>query len=476
MLALAVACSDTSRTPDATQEPLGADNLAYRWGQVALDATARDTDRFNPRPTITSRYLALVFISVFDAWSRYDAKATPVYLAGIDRRPSAEHTLRNKEVAISYAAYRTLKEYYYSDAYLFRDFMIDLGLDPSDASDDPSTPTGIGNLAAQAVIEARRDDGSNQYGTAEGSNGVPYFDYTRYKPANSPDENVDLYRWQPKYFSSATRGRFAPACLTPHWGLVKPIALKSGDQKRPGPPPPPGSEQLRIEVQEVVDMQANLTDEQKALVEFMRDGPSSVQQAGHWLIFAQNMSVRDNHTLDDDVKMYFLNQVAAMDAFIAAWDAKMYYDYGRPMPFIHEMYKGQTIIGWAGPEHGWAVMKGEEWRPYSPDDFLCPPFPAYVSGHSCASGACSEALRLFKGSDAFGESVKLVPGIMTEPENAGDTVTLYLPTLSATAEMAGISRVLGGYHIQADNIEGLELGRRVAREVYAWYQGYVGEE
>ena len=51
----------------------------------------------------------------------------------------------------------------------------------------------------------------------------------------------------------------------------------------------------------------------------MRDGPKSVQQAGHWLIFAQIISVRDQHTLDDDIKMYFYNQITAMDAFIASW-------------------------------------------------------------------------------------------------------------------------------------------------------------
>ena len=56
-----------------------------------------------------------------------------------------------------------------------------------------------------------------------------------------------------------------------------------------------GSEQLEKEVQEVIEMQANLTDYQKALVEFMRDGPQSVQQAGHWLKFAQDVSRRDNH-------------------------------------------------------------------------------------------------------------------------------------------------------------------------------------
>ncbi|MEQ8531517.1 MAG: hypothetical protein RIB86_06680 [Imperialibacter sp.] len=42
--------------------------------------------------------------------------------------------------------------------------------------------------------------------------------------------------------------------------------------------------------------------------------------------------------------------------------------------------------------------------------------------------------------------------------------------------MAGISRVLGGYHIQSDNIEGLKLGREVAREAWKFYKTHVGED
>jgi len=49
---------------------------------------------------------------------------------------------------------------------------------------------------------------------------------------------------------------------------------------------------------------------------------------------------------------------------------------------------------------------------------------------------------------------------------------LDLPTFTATAEMAGISRVMGGYHIQADNVAGLELGRKVAMYVWPETQAY----
>jgi hypothetical protein len=51
-------------------------------------------------------------------------------------------------------------------------------------------------------------------------------------------------------------------------------------------------------------------------------------------------------------------------------------------------------------------------------------------------------------------------------------VRLKLPTFSATAEMAALSRMMGGYHISTDNNVGLEVGRKIA--VYSWpkYQAY----
>lgn len=450
---------------EGLSEPKGADNLAYKWGKISLECTANDTDKFRPRPTVTARMLALVWTSAFDALSRYDEKATPFYLTDVNRQPAAERTLANKEKAVSYALYRSMLTYFYSDSTLLRARMEAFGFDPNDNSTDPNTPAGIGNLAAMAVIDARMDDGSNQRNK--------YADYTGYEPANTADKLNILERWQPKYFSDGNGGKFAPKCLTPHWPKVKPLTLDSPSQFRSIPPPAVGSAQLKAEVTEVVTVQGSLSDEQRALVEFMRDGPKSVQQAGHWLIFAQNVSLRDQHTFEEDVKMYFAVEAAAMDAFIACWDTKMFYDFARPYTLVHEQYGEQTIKGWAGAEKGVVEMKGREWRPYSPDTFLCPPFPAYVSGHSTVSGACAEVLRLFTGSDAFGEQIDLVPGAATEPNRVGDTVTLVLPTFTETANMAGISRVLGGYHIQADNVEGLKLGRNVARVVWATYLEHV---
>jgi hypothetical protein len=178
-------CNDNQKNDHNSiekKEPKGVENIAYKWGQMALKATANDTEKFKPRPTITSRYLGLIFVSVFDAWSRYDDKAIPVYLNNVERVTEKERSLKHKEIAISYAAFRTMNEYFYSDKELLADFMKELGFDPNNVSLDPMTPEGIGNLAAKAVIESRKGDGANQYGEEDGSNGKPYYDYLGYEP------------------------------------------------------------------------------------------------------------------------------------------------------------------------------------------------------------------------------------------------------------------------------------------------------
>jgi hypothetical protein len=466
-LVLLAACAPgngPSNEKPLAEEPRGKDNMAYKWGTVILEGTANDTERNRPRPPVNSRMVAMPCLAMFDAWSRYDSVATPIYLRA-DRRPEAERTLKNKETAISYAACRVLQNVYPADSALFAQRLKEFGFDPANRSEDPSTAEGIGNLAAHTVLEARKDDGSNQYGDDAGAP-TSYGDYTHYQPKNTADKETDINRWAPKYFTKADGSRWAPGALAPHWGHVKPLFLDSASQFRSPPPPVMGDPELDKEVHEVVNLQANLTNEQKALVEFMRDGPRSVQQAGHWMIFARDVSVRDKHTLDEEVKMYLIVQATAMDCFIACWETKFFYDNSRPYQQIHHLMGEEEIVAWAGPNKGMQKMKGKDWRPYSPDDFLCPPFPAYVSGHSTVSGGCSKALELFTGSDRYGMKAKLLPGWLTEPGITQDSITLDFPTFSSTAEQAGFSRVLGGYHIMADNIEGLTMGRNVAQVVY----------
>jgi Domain of unknown function (DUF6851)/VCPO second helical-bundle domain len=470
-------------------------SAAYDWLDVALEATAREHDRNGPRPTIGSRMLGIVVTCMYDAWAAYDDKAVGTRLGGQLRRPPAERTLKNKETVVGYATCRALLYLFPEDENWITEESRRRGVDLAVTTTDPATPAGVGNAAAAAVIEFRRHDGANQHGDEAGSDGKPYSDWTFYRCANAVDKLNDPDCWQPIPFDDGKGGTVTPGFLTPHWYRVAPFALKRSDQFRPPPPPKCGSEQMKKEVDEVLRFNASLTPEQKAIVEFMRDGPRSTGQSGHWLRFAQDVSRRDKHGLDQDVKIFFAVGNVAMDAFIACWEAKRHYDSSRPWTLVRHLYKGKTVKGWLGPGKGVADVPAEEWYPYSPRTFVTPPFPGFPSGHSTASGACSRMLELFTGSDRFGEVEKRKAGDLTEPGFACELmqaidgkpfhqkgltcdVALKLPTFSATAEMAGISRVMGGYHIQSDNVEGLKLGRRVAEydwpKIKAYFDGTAG--
>jgi hypothetical protein len=479
-----VACAGTSHAPFADKPPEYArtgqellpyeqQNFAYRWLDVMQEAAARDVDAFGARPTVLSRQMMLWAASVYEAWAAYDDKAVGTRLGGSLRRPAAERTLANKNRAISHASYRSLLGAFPAQAAFVRGEMQRLGFDPDDASTDPTTPQGIGNLAAAAVLTHRDRDGSNHDGKEPGSDGTPYSDYTGYQPVNPVDRIVDPDRWQPIPFTRADGSKFTPGFLTPHWYRMQPFALESAAQFRAEPPPTTKTNDalLRQQTDIVLQMNQTLTDEQKAVVEFMRDGPRSTGQSGHWLRFAQDVSRRDGNDLDRDVKLYFAVAVTAFDAFLSCWETKRFYDTSRPWTLVRHYYRGQRIKGWAGPQGGVVELAAEDWHPYSPYVFVTPPFPGYTSGHATVSGACAKVLELFTGSDVYGAKEVRRCCILTE-EVPGDTATLDLPTFSATAEMAARSRAMGGYHIPIDNDVGLRIGREIA--VWSWpkYQAW----
>ncbi len=481
--------ASSQQIPETSDDQVSA---AWTWLDIMLETAARDVERVGARPTILSRQMSIPLTAMFDAWAAYDNVAVGTMFGDRLRRPVSERTAKNRETAIAYAMYRTCLDQYPAFADLTGE-MRRMGYDSDNQSENLETPEGIGNHVARALLEYRYRDGANQLGNEQGCSGDPYSDYTMYRPVNPVDRIIDPDRWQPIPFDDGKGSSFYPGFLTAHWYRVIPFALESASQFRPGPPPLAGSEQLKREIGECIEFNATLTTEQKAIVEFMRDGPRSTGQSGHWLKFAQVVSRRDRNDLDTDVKLFFAVGNTALDAFIAAWDSKRYYDSSRPWSLIRHFYGDQTIRGWAGPGKGVVNIKGSQWHPYSPSTFVTPPFPGYVSGHSCVSGACAEMLRLFTGSDECGFVEPRVAGELTESgfsclemqqidgrplsEIIGDPhascdITLRLPTFTESAEMAGISRVMGGYHIQSDNVAGLKLGRDVSRFIWPKFQKY----
>ena len=445
------------------------DNVALVWDEAVLQGI-RDT---LPGPTIAARALAVTHTAMFDAWAAYDERAVPTRPHRGWRRPAAESTDANRAKAVSYAGYRVVRDLFPSDAAALDLLMGQLGYDIADASTDAATPSGIGNTAAASVLAFRHGDGSNQLGNLHPG---PYSDYTGYAAVNTPTTVVDPNRWQPLSIVNAQGQIVAQTYTTPQWGLVAPFALASGSEHRPPAPVFWPDPEYQTQADELIAISANLTDAQKVQAEYFADGPSSEFPPGHWALFAQFVSRRDRHSLDDDVKMFFALGNALLDAGICAWDAKRAYDYVRPITAIRFLYADKpSIYSWGGPFQGTRLIPGATWRPYQLGTVVTPPFPEYFSGHSVFSAAGAEILKTSTGSDAFGYSV-LIPRGSSRAEPGlvpANDLTLSWATFSEAADAAGMSRRYGGIHFRSGDITGRSTGRVVGRQVWARAATYV---
>jgi uncharacterized protein DUF6851/vanadium-dependent haloperoxidase-like protein len=458
-----------------------ADGVVLQWNNAVLQGI-RDS---RLGPPMVARALAIVHTCIYDAWAAYDRVAVGTQLGGAPRRPPRERTPANKRTAISFAAYRAAADLFPAHKpTIFDPLMARLGYDPSDRSADLTAPIGIGNRAAEAVLDVRHHDGANQLGDEPGGTpGVPYSDYTGFVPSNDPmDLRLPFDRatvqdpnaWQPLRYVDATGAVVTPGFVGPQWNLVAPFGLSSGSALRsPTGPALFGSSGYASAAQAVLDLSAGLTDENKAIVEYWADGPRSELPPGHWNLFAQFVSRRDHHEqnehgLDLDVKLFFALTNAIADAAICAWDNKRAFASVRPITAIRYLFERQRVRAWAGPYRGTQTINGLDWLPYQPSTFPTPPFPEYSSGHSTFSAAGAEILRLSTGKDDFGASVTIRAGSSkVEPGSTpAHDVTLSWRTFSEAADQAGISRRYGGIHFEQGDLDARATGRLVGRHCW----------
>ena len=456
--------------------PASADSVVTTWDEAALQAI-RD---LKPGPTIVARHLAVVHTALWDAWAAYDAKAVGTRLGGYLRRPAAERTDANKAQAISFAAFRAASDLFPGATQVnqFRALMVNLGYNPDDASTDRTTPTGIGNVAAAAVLKFRHADGSNQLGDLNG--GTAYSDYTGYTPVNTPDEIIDPDRWQPLRVSNGAGGTVVQKYSAPHWGFVTPFALTSSTQFMPGiQPAKHGTRAYEAQAKACIKESATLDDYKKMTAEYWADGPNSELPPGHWALITQFVSHRDGYGIDQDVKVFFVTMNGVLDAGIACWEAKRIYDYVRPITAIHYLYTGQQIKAWGGVGQGTQTIDGKDWQPYGqPATVVSPPFASFYSGHATFSMTAAQILKKFTGSDKLGLTVvKPAGSSVIEPGiTPAAPVTFKFPTFTSAAKHAGVSRVYSAIHFANENTTGQQVGKRVAGVVYEKYLRYLTGE
>jgi hypothetical protein len=279
-------------------------------------------------------------------------------------------------------------------------------------------------------------------------------------------------------------------------------------------------------------------DYYRVLAEFWADGPDSETPPGHWFAIANYVSDHAavvkkiagyGPVVDDlewDVKLYIALAGAMHDSAVAAWGAKGWYDYVRPISALRYMagfgqssdpsgpsyhpngialaanrvevvttasvaagerheHLGAGSIGkiaayaWRGPEAitdpatdvagvGWILV--ENWWPYQRPTFITPPFAGYVSGHSTFSRAAAEIMTAFTGDEFFpgglGEFLAPQNSFLVFEDGPSVDITLQWATYRDASDETSISRIYGGIHPRADDIPGRLMGHQIAQDAF----------
>ena len=216
-----------------------------------------------------------------------------------------------------------------------------------------------GHQAATAILNLRAGDGSfpATFPPVTGGNG--------------PGE------WRP------TLPAFAPMA-TPWLASVTPFTLKDPTQLRPSPPPP------RLNSGEYVDDY----DEVKALgsknstVRTQAQTDLASFYAGNFIDLWQRtlqgiVTTNLNFDLAGSARLFALADLASADAVIAAWDAKKYWNFWRPITAIQQ---GDTD---GNPQ----TVGDPNWLPF----LDTPPYPDYTSGANNLTAAVMRTLELYFG-------------------------------------------------------------------------------
>ncbi|MBL0743626.1 vanadium-dependent haloperoxidase [Chryseolinea lacunae] len=267
----------------------------------------------------------------------------------------------------------------------------------------------------------------------------------------SSKDNYKQSRSFPKYSildDPATWKPTPPAymdAVEPHWNKIRPFAIDSASQFKPKPPTAfsvDKTSQFFKEAQEIRDLGANLSEEQREIASFWDCNPfvmnvkghvmfatKKISPGGHWMNITHVACSSSKADFVHSAEAYARVAISLVDGFISCWDEKYRSKLIRPETYINQYID-------------------ENWVPL----LQTPPFPEYSSGHSVISGASSVTLtKLFGDNFAFVDSTELEFGLTRRT----------FPSFAKACEEAALSRMYGGIHYRPACENGLAQGRAV---------------
>ncbi len=283
-LFLLLACFTFAVRASATE------SIARVWNEQILSAIRIDT----PHPPVHARNLFHLSVVMYDAWAAYDNIAVGYIYHG---KAAAVDVAAARHQAISYAAYRMLKERYAlsrnatNTLAILDAQMTSLGYNTNNVSIHPATPAGLGNLVAATVSAYFINDGARQTNS--------YQDYPSnqggYTPFNPPlvtgtngtlvigyVSSINVWgvnRWQPLAITNALDQTGYPvgavqSFLGAHWIGVRPFAMSRASASLPWIDPgiqpcfnQMGNAQFRAEVVDLITKSSYMTPDDGVMMD-----------------------------------------------------------------------------------------------------------------------------------------------------------------------------------------------------------------
>ncbi len=389
----------SAATPDPVLEWIGIMNDTVIAGGTA--------------PNVTSRIVALVSASVFDAVNGIEPRFRPLRV-----RPDAPYHASQSAAAIQ-AAYAILKNLYPAQSGMLttrRDASL-TALASTEKAQSITAGVTWGQAVADAIWASRLTDGfaptPPPFIGVQGVVGTPAVGF-----------------WRPTPPANAFGATPQIATMTP-WVLTRP------SQFRLPPPLALTSQEYAADLNEV-KMMGTLsgsmrTQDQSDLALFW-----ALNTPLAWNRIAAQISTQRGLTLTENAHLFALLNLSLSDSLIACWDSKYRYVFWRPITAIRA---GLTPAD-ADPL----------WEPWLDSLTGTPAHPEYPSAHSSMSGAAAFILAAAFGENTdFSLTSEVLPG----------TVRSFHSFSDATAEIAD-ARVFGGIHFRTSCARANTLGRAVA--------------
>src|SRR6266403_190427 len=358
-------------------------------------------------PNVTSRVVALVSASVFDAVNGIEPRFRPLQV-----RPDAPHHASQSAAAIQAAYVILLHLYPAQSGTLTTRLNASLtALTATEKAESIAAGVAWGQTVADAIWALRLTDG-----------------FAPPPPPFLGAPNVGV--WRPTPPANASGATPQIATMTP-WVLTRPSQFRL---------PPP----LALTSQEYAD-DLNEVRENGSLSSV---GTPHAETALFWALntplawnrIAAQISAARGLTLTENAHLFALLNLTLSDALIACWDTKYRYVFWRPITAI------RAGLAPADADPLWEPLLDS--LPRNPGT---PAHPEYPSAHSSMSGAAAFILAAAFGENtAFSVTSEIRPGTRT-----------YSSFSDATAEIAD-ARVFGGIHFRTSCVRANALGRAVA--------------